>query len=265
MRSSRGDTEACCGNPGAPHGWRSVWATRETPGGLPVMSHSSLPMADRHGLSPRRRTCQQECLQTEGRRKNFKRQSSCWMFHHRSHDQDVTWSSSYLNCLCLPGSVERRNLHPKWWAEPRAPPASRTPEGPAELWRGCSEDAWRRKRRSWENSEWSRLWLKTSTWLFLLIPSMIEHFSDPALFLTCFPSVSLKKLLLFGKTRRRSTSFSLPLTHFTVTSFVLLTDLYVWSRAAWYDLKPMSRWILIHINVKFHPLMHEMTSVWWLN
>lgn len=66
-RSSRGDTEACCGNPGAPHRWDSGWATQVTPTGLPVMSHFSLPMVDRHGLSPQHHTCQQECLQMEGR------------------------------------------------------------------------------------------------------------------------------------------------------------------------------------------------------
>lgn len=66
-RRGHGDTEACYGNPGAPHRWDSGWATRETPAGLPVMSHFSLPMVDRHGLSPQHHTCQQECLQVEGR------------------------------------------------------------------------------------------------------------------------------------------------------------------------------------------------------
>ncbi len=67
MRSSRGDTEACCGNPGTPRRSRSVWATPETPVGLPVMSQFSLPVAGRHGLLPQGHTCQQECLQMEGR------------------------------------------------------------------------------------------------------------------------------------------------------------------------------------------------------
>lgn len=70
-RGSRGDTEACYGNPGAPHGWHSGWATQETLAGLPVKSHFSLPMADRHGLSPQHRTCQQECLQMEGRTNSY--------------------------------------------------------------------------------------------------------------------------------------------------------------------------------------------------
>lgn len=41
------------------------------------MSYFSLPMVDRHGLSPQRHTCQQECLQTEER-------TNCQYFSQRS-------------------------------------------------------------------------------------------------------------------------------------------------------------------------------------
>lgn len=68
MRSSRGDTEVCCGNPGARRRWDSGWATQQTPAGLPVTSHFSLPMVDKHGPSPQHHTCRQECLQQGGRK-----------------------------------------------------------------------------------------------------------------------------------------------------------------------------------------------------